>query len=287
MRCRGILLLFLMGGSGAVAQNSPADLYVGAREGEVRLLWAPNRWSSAMQGFLLKRRADGGDWLPLGELIEPPQRVRDYFLMRGGGLRDLREELLTDPEYAHANGFAYIDRTIPKNPAASYEYALFYVEFGRPHEQPADTATWHSSQEVDLDVGLSAADNLWDEKGVEANFKVDPRKFADKVLGFRVIEIRGKQQRDVYRLVTPRPAESGWEYICHQPNKPYPDAIKVVIEDNFGFTVSATSKISERAPKTQRKSVPARKCWGPVMVSVSDGDRSTPREPPPMRERSK
>lgn len=262
-----ILLIGLLTTSAAFSQPDVADFYIGAKDGEVRLLWIPKRWDPGFDGFIVKRR-DKGEWQALSEVIAPSEHVRDYFLTRSGGIEGLRRELLRDPPYTHKHGFAYIDRTIPKTPADIYEYGIFLVESGRAQSTPAATATWQTSQHVDLDVGLETASNLWDDKGVEVFFKVDERKFMEKAVGFRLIEHRGKNDRDVFGLVRPIEEESGWSYICHDQKAPYPDAVTVVIEDNFGFQVSATSRISATAKKTQRSSVPARKCWGPVMVQA-------------------
>lgn len=275
-----IVLIGLLTSSAAFSQSPIADLYIGAKDGEVRLLWVPGSWNPAFNGYIVKRRANG-EWQQLCELIAPTQHVKDYFLKRGGGLADLRRELLTDPPYAHKSGFAYIDRSIPKSPAKIYEYGIFVVENNQPHPTPAATATWETSQQVDLDVGLMAADDLWDDKGVESFFKVDSRKLMDKAVGFRFIEHRGEKSRDVYGLVRPHEYEGQWDYICRPSNAPYPDAVTAIVEDNFGFQVSVTTRISERAKKMARASVPPRKCWEPVMTQV--GGQEALREPRRMR----
>jgi hypothetical protein len=283
MKCASVLLVASLICSTASAQDpSTLDLYVGAKDGEVRLLWVPRMWRSTLEGFVVKRRAAGGEWEQLGAMIAP----RSYYLENRIDLNGLRRDLLENPRSAHEDGFAFVDRTIPKQGAAvSYDYALHFVEGGQLQATPADTVTWDSNHEVDLDIGMKAVDNLWDDKGVETFVKVDGRKLLEKAVGFRVIEHRGKQERDLYRLIRPEHSATEWEYLCHQAKAPYPDAITIVVEDNFGFQISATSKISDRPPKTQRAAVPARRCWGPVVMSVNPGGEPPPREPPPMRAR--
>ena len=276
----GILLICLLTTAAAFSQSNVVDLYIGAKDREVRLLWIPTRWDPGFDGFMIKRRALG-EWQPLSELVAPSKEAQDYFLTRSGGVERLRRELLRDPPYAHKSGFAYIDRTIPKTPADTYEYGIFLVENGQAQSTPAATATWQPSQHVDLDVGLEAADNLWDDKGVEVFFKVDERKFMEKAVGFRLIEHRGKNDRDAFGLARPIKEESGWSYVCRDYKAPYPDAVTLIIEDNFGFQVSATSKISASAKKTPRASVSPRDCWGPVMVQT--GVVRPLREPRPMQ----
>lgn len=281
MKCIAMVLMVLAC-STALGEDFPiADLYVGAKDGEVRLLWIPRTWEPSFDGFVVRRRAEGGKWQQLSKVIEPSADDRSYFLSRD--LLGLRRHLLENPHYAHERGFAYIDGKDPKKTAArSYEYAIYLVENGRTKATPAGTVTWDSEYAVDLDIGLQSADTLWNEKGVAAFAKVDARKLDTQAVGFRVIERRGEKSRDLYGLIRPNSDLLDWQYLCHEAKAPFPDAISFAVEDNFGFQVSVTSKIDERAPRTQRDAVPSRKCWEPVMVSVSPGGKPLPPVPPPM-----
>src|SRR6187402_233746 len=101
MKCASVLLVASLICSTASAQDpSTLDLYVGAKDGEVRLLWIPRIWRPTLEGFVVKRRAEGGEWEQLGAMIAP----RSYYLENRTDLDGLRRDLLEKPRSAHEDG---------------------------------------------------------------------------------------------------------------------------------------------------------------------------------------
>lgn len=259
-----------------------ADLLIGKRAQEVRILWVPVDWPSGLEGYVLMRSpVNTEEWTQLGGVFRPPSGF-----WRGRlpniGFMGVHKELLSDFESARANGFAYID-SVPTdaNSPYAYTYALFPVFDGEPLlATPVASTAIPTSRETENEADIKAAESIVDAEGLQLAFEVDAQELAHKSIRFKLLEQRGSGPPvPLHNWISVNPHLTNWTYVCHRPKKPYPDVVTLLVEDPLGYQKEIAITLSKSKPV--RQAVATRRCEGPVVMQVPSPAYRPPPPPPP------
>lgn len=241
-----------------VASSAHADVKVSARAGaqrdsEVRVLWIPTQWENGVEGFEIRRRALDDEWKVIGRTAILPA-FRDRWLTGRIDYDGLEKVLGHGFDEALKAGFAFIDKSPPKGSRNNfYSYAVHPVVNAEPHHEMADIATWQFGDYERLDITLAAYAQVWDNNDrLEVLFRTNPQEIQRAAAGYRIFEQRGDQRREIGGMRVPGEDERNWNLICARIDRPYPDAVIVSIEDRFGFTLTATSRVNAAQRKALR-----------------------------------
>ncbi len=236
-----LVLVALLACTAAHAEAPEVELLLGARGGDVHLIWVPKNWPAGLQGYNLKRSIGHQVTWMASKTLRPTAEFMQKVRAPGASFAEIGAPLLRNFAHAYNQNFGMIDR-FPSG-IGLVEYALFPVINGVEQPAPVATVRWDGRDNVDLDVGVLPDRTGWD--GTEAYFGVDIAKFRSNVTRYYVAEVVGKNTRYVNsgRFVHLAPFE--WTSICHRPSGPLPEAITLIAETRFGFQQHIAIKLAD------------------------------------------
>lgn len=247
-----LLLLFLATTASVHAVQFDSEL--GARDGDVRIVWYPKQWSADIEGAQVLRRKFNVGSEVIATLKFDPTFKREWLDTDFDAAR-VKQKLLSGFDEARRLGFAMIDpHPLPDGQYDDVQYQLRLIVGGKVQEDNADIAFHKPATLTASRLELRHAETYWNEDGPEILFATQASDLRRLAVGYRIFETRAGKRSDIGGgLHLPHEHFTEWSYICVYPRQPYAEAYEVVAEDEFGFPVGASATFSsqKKTPRPQ------------------------------------